>query len=798
MAVDIGPKIGIDGEAEFRKALKDINQQLKTLGSEMNAVTSAFTDETSAQEKARATADSLSKQITVQEDKIRLLKEGLAASAEKYGENDAATLKWRQAVADATTTLNGMKSKLTDAEKGISDTGDAANETANATQKVDKSLKDAADSADKAGNKFSGFASVLKGVGAAIASVAAAAAAAAVKLGKEVVAQAAELEQNLGGSEAVFGEYAKNIQDAGVEAYKNLGLSQSDYLAKANVMGALFQGSAVSQERSMELVESAMQRAADMASVMGLDVKFALDSVTGAAKGNYTMMDNLGVAMNETTLESYGLEKALERINEEFSTRGIDMMVESADDLDAAWDALQESGTSVDHILELFDGLKQNQKTGAWSFDTAILDSATKAELAMQMFLERTEQYAGNFERESTETISGAIGLLQGAIGSLVAGLGTANADLQQLVQNAADAASKVIENVVPVIENLVEALPTVVGAIADALMEMLPTLLDTATTLFDSVLQMLISLLPDLIPVALDAVMTIVETVIENLPELISAGLKIILSLVSGLTEALPKLLPAATAAIMEITDGLIDNLPAILDAALALILALAEGLVKSLPEIIKRLPEIITGILNFLITSYPLVMKAGVDLLKMLVENMPEILGNIGGAIAKIIDTILQKLKGAWESMKDAGLDLIKGLWEGILAAKDWLWDKITGFASSVVDGFKDAFGIHSPSRLFRDEIGAQLAAGVGLGFTDEMRSVAAQMQKSIPTPEIAFNNAAAGMVNGMSTAVAGIGTATPTTIILQTADGQALARWLLPDLRAVSRANPEVAMA
>ena len=55
-----------------------------------------------------------------------------------------------------------------------------------------------------------------------------------------------------------------------------------------------------------------------------------------------------------------------------------------------------------------------------------------------------------------------------------------------------------------------------------------------------------------------------------------------------------------------------------------------------------------------------------------------------------------------------------------------------------------------------------------------------------------------AAAGMVNGVSTAVSGIGSAQPTTIILQTADGQALARWLLPDLRAASRANPEVAMA
>ncbi len=798
MAVDIGPKIGIDGEAEFRKSLKDITQQLKTLGSEMSAVTSAFTEETSAQEKARATADSLTKQISAQEEKIKLLKDGLAASAEKFGENDAATLKWRQAVADATTTLNGMKSKLADAEKGLSDTGDAADEAADEVKKVDKPLKDAADSADKAGDKFSGFANILKGVGAAVATVAGAAAAAAVKLGKEVVTQAAELEQNLGGSEAVFGEFAEHIQQTGMEAYKKLGLSQSDYLAKANVMGALFQGSAVTQERSMEMVEAAMQRAADMASVMGIDTQFALDSVTGAAKGNYTMMDNLGVAMNETILESYGLEKALERINKEFSDRGIDMAVESTNDLDDAWDALLESGTDVEHILELFDGLKQNQKTGAWTFDTAILSSASKAELAMKMFLERTQQYAGNFERESTETISGSIGLLQGAIGSLVAGLGTANSDLQQLVQNAADAASAVIANVVPVIENLVEALPTVVGAIADALMEMLPTLLDTATTLFDSVLQMLITLLPDLIPVALDAVMTIVDTVIENLPALIGAGVQIILSLVSGLTEALPELLPVAAEAIMEITSGLADNLPAILDAGLALILALAEGLIKALPEIVKRLPEIILTIVDFLVESYPKILRAGVELFKMLVEGMPEILGNIYGAVWKIIMGIVEKIGEGFNYVKEAGTNLIKGLWEGILAAKDWLWDKITGFASGIVDGFKDVFEIHSPSRVFRDEIGKQLAAGVGVGFTDGMKTIAGQMQRSIPTPEVAFNSAAAGMVNGVSTAVAGIGSAQPVTIILQTADGQALARWLLPDLRAVSRANPEVATA
>ena len=63
-----------------------------------------------------------------------------------------------------------------------------------------------------------------------------------------------------------------------------MGVSQSQYLATANKMGALFQGSGVDQQKSLELTEKAMQRAADMASVMGIDMQMALDSVAGAAK----------------------------------------------------------------------------------------------------------------------------------------------------------------------------------------------------------------------------------------------------------------------------------------------------------------------------------------------------------------------------------------------------------------------------------------------------------------------------------------------------------------------------------
>ena len=97
-----------------------------------------------------------------------------------------------------------------------------------------------------------------------------------------------ELQQNLGGTEAVFGTFAGNIQTSAKDAYKNMGLSASDYMSTANKMGSLFQGSGMEQQRALDLTSDAMQRAADVASVMGLDTSMAMDSIAGAAKGNFT------------------------------------------------------------------------------------------------------------------------------------------------------------------------------------------------------------------------------------------------------------------------------------------------------------------------------------------------------------------------------------------------------------------------------------------------------------------------------------------------------------------------------
>lgn len=114
MATDIGPRIGIQGEAEFRRNIQNIIQQQKTLKAEMQATSAAFDKNTSAQEKTRKTAEVLNKQIDVQKQRVAELEKGLAAAASAYGENDTRTLKWKQAVESASAELSRFEHQLAD------------------------------------------------------------------------------------------------------------------------------------------------------------------------------------------------------------------------------------------------------------------------------------------------------------------------------------------------------------------------------------------------------------------------------------------------------------------------------------------------------------------------------------------------------------------------------------------------------------------------------------------------------------------------------------------------------------
>lgn len=192
---------------------------------------------------------------------------------------------------------------------------------------------------------------------------------AALGIGKIIgdsIMSGGELEQQLGGVEVVFSEHAESMRKAAATAYKDMGLSESDYLAKANKMGALLKGSGFDTGYASAMSQQVMQRASDVASIMGVDVKDAMEAVTGAAKGNFTMMDNLGVAMNDTTLQAYAQEKGLGKLE------------------------------------------TTQQKVSA----------------AMQMFLDKTEYATGNYAREN-DTFSGSLTTAKAQLENMTADLGT-------------------------------------------------------------------------------------------------------------------------------------------------------------------------------------------------------------------------------------------------------------------------------------------------------------------------------------------------------------------------------------
>jgi len=511
-------------------------------------------------------------------------------------------------------------------------------------------------------------------------SVLVAAGTVAYKLGKAVVEQFGELEQNLGGSEAVFGEYAASIQKTGEDAYKNLGVSQSEYLATANKMGALFQGVGVDQQTSLELTEKAMQRAADMASVMGIDTSAALEAVTGAAKGNFTMMDNLGVAMNATSIQAYAVAKGL----------------------DFTWSSATQ---------------------------------AQKAEVAMQMFFENTEQYAGNFARESSETITGSIGMMKAAASSWVAGLGNAEADTQSLTRNMIDAFKTVMTNVTPVLENIVKALPEALDAVFSEISTLLPSILGTVTSIFKQLLNMLIQLLPELIPVAVDAVMTIIWAIVDNLPLLVDTAVQLILALVDGIGQALPELIPAIVEAVILIASSLLSNIDQIIGAGMSILFGLIEGIISALPALVEALPQLITAIVEFFIENLPQILYLGVQAIGALIQGIVGAIPQLSSTMPQVVSSITSGISKAVSSVAQIGKNIVQGLWQGIQSMGQWIQDKIGSLFRSVVDGAKSVLGIHSPSTVFAG-IGENMGLGLGTGFTDAMAGVEKDITNAIPT--------------------------------------------------------------
>ena len=268
MARDIGPKIGIDGEAQYRREIQDIIQQAKTLDAEMREVASAFDEDTEAKKKNKAVSQEIQKQIEVQKNKIQLLAAMAERSAEATGENSRETLQWKEALANAKTQLNTLEGTLDETTKKTS----TFSETLKAM--LSKELI------------MSGLNALKDGI-VAVGK-------ATMNFGKEVVMAYADFEQLEGGVNKLFGEESKTVIRNAQQAYKTAGMSANEYMETVTGFAAsLVSSMAGNTKEAAQLADQAIQDMSDNANTFGTDMQSIQNAYQGFAKGQFTMLDNL-------------------------------------------------------------------------------------------------------------------------------------------------------------------------------------------------------------------------------------------------------------------------------------------------------------------------------------------------------------------------------------------------------------------------------------------------------------------------------------------------------------------------
>lgn len=100
------------------------------------------------------------------------------------------------------------------------------------------------------------------------------------------------------------------------------------------------------------------------------------------------------------------------------------------------------------------------------------------------------------------------------------------------------------------------------------------------------------------------------------------------------------------------------------------------------------------------------------------------------------RVYENIVKTLQTLPSKVYQIGKNIIEGIWKGISDMTGWISQKIRGFCDSFTRGFKQALGISSPSKLFKEQIGKNISVGIKEGFSGEMANVVKDMKSTILT--------------------------------------------------------------
>jgi len=673
----------------LQKALQGVNSSANKLKSELRDVERLLkldpTNTTLLEQKQKLLAQS----VQAAREKLDQLREAEEQVEQQFKDGKIGEEQYRafqREVVKAEQSLAQAEEQLEAFGKTEDETAEDTQELTDAVKKAGKETEDSGDKADKAKERWSKFGDALKTLAATAAAAAAAVAGIAVKIGKEVVSSYAEYEQLIGGVETLFKDSAGIVQEYAENAYKTAGLSANEYMETVTGFSAsLISSLGGDTEKAARYADMAITDMSDNANKMGSDMASIQNAYQGFAKQNYTMLDNLKLGYGGTKEEMERLLADAEAIS------GIHYDIENyADVVDAI------------HVIQTEMGI------------------------------------TGTTAREAEKTISGSIGMLKSSFKNLITGLGNADADIGKLVGNVVSSFSSVVENVAPIIRNLTQSLPQAVTGMIQAIQPMIPDLLQLGADLFQSLVDGIMSALPDILETAASIITELISGLTSLLPDLVGFGIDLFGALIEDLPGIIEKILQALPEIITAITEKLSTLIPIIVNAGVQLFIALIKNLPAIIAAIIKAIPQIITSIVEAVKQAWPTIAEAGRGLFTKLVERGAEIISEIKSFVHNLVQSIVSTITGAFTDFFNVGYNIVMGVWNGLSSGWSWLTGQVSSLAQSLLQSAKAALGIASPSKKFRDEVGAMMAAGIGEGFDTETPKQFAQIKSRLNAEE------------------------------------------------------------
>lgn len=777
-----GGAVKLTGESDYRKALKNITQDLKEVDSELKVVASQYSKNDKSQEALTAQSEALTKKLEAQAKKIGVLKDNYAnmskaaednkakhaalkaeldsavkelekieqesgkASAEykmqsayvagltsDYNQSAKAIDSQEQALSKARIEINKAQTDYNNTSKTLASLDAETEETGKDSKQLGDNVKKAGDESSKAAK--GGF-TVLKGVLANLGAEAVKA------IPKALITGITNLSKATVGAVADVGklgdEIAKNAKKANISA---TGYQEWSYILERN--GSNIEG----MKNAMLKLETAAESNNKAFQELGI-TQDQLKAMSPEETFNATIK-----ALQDIDDEGKRSVIASKLLGKSFGVELGSLLKSSSEDTEALRQKVHElGGVMSDEALnssERFADSLTNAKTALKGFKNNIVSE----------FLPAVTKGLDGF----TDIITGKD--VDGGLKKISEGVNTLAKQVLAKMPDVLKAGSTIVNSLLVAVSG---ALPQIAKTLGDLVSQSLPILtqllkdgLPVIISAVEQTFSALVSALPTVLPVLFGGVKTIISDLCAwlsqegNVSSLLQGIFELVNELVVQFAQLLPVILPAVFSLISEVADFLTrpENMGLLITSTIEIVKAVCQALINSVPAILKIFENLGLNIVTWIVsvggklkdgftsavnavkeklTSWLADIKAKIETAK---SNFFAKITEINTKIVSFVSGILSNISELPKKVVSIGANIATGIWEGLSSKLSYIKNKISEFGSNIISKIKQVFKISSPSKVTK-ELGGYLAEGLGLGFKSEMQEVNKEINSALPT--------------------------------------------------------------